>query len=540
MKTKIYSFIILLLIVVSTFAQAPNWDWARQSNATSGAYNNYSYSSVTDASGNVYIVGSFQYPTFILGGISLTNSGGYDFFIAKYNPSGIIQWAKKAGGTGDEEGMGITIDNLGNLIVTGYFTSSTVTFGTAPFLTNSNSGTADIFLVKYNQSGSVVWAKNAGGAGDEKGLSITSFGTDIYISGSYTAAFTYGTTGFPNAGSTDVFIAKYDVTGTLLWARYGGGSSSDSNTGITTDNVGNAYITGYFYSTSLIFGSTTLTKVGTYDIFIAKYTSSGSLSWAKREGAIGTNYCYAISHDNQGNFLIGGKFTNSNIAFGSSILTGPGLFLAKYDTSGTVIWARGALNGDIHGIATDTYGNIYATGMYSNSTITFGSTTLTSPSSTYVDIFVVNYTDAGNPLWARNAIGDHTDKALSICVNNLGETYISGYFSSPSIVFDTTTLIGISAQEVIFVAKLPSIYVGIEKTNLLTSFSIYPNPATNSLYFAIKSSIVMVEVFDLNGKLLLTKKLKNNELDISSLSKGLYFIKVITAEGSEVRKFIKE
>jgi hypothetical protein len=149
MKTKIFTVVILLLSNMITFAQAPNWDWAREGQVAAASQAGCrAYSNVSDASGNVYVTGSFRITALTMEGSSLTNSGGYDFFIAKFNRNGILQWMRKAGGTGDEEGFGIAIDNLSNVIVTGYFTSGTITFGTAPFLTNNTSGTADIFVVK--------------------------------------------------------------------------------------------------------------------------------------------------------------------------------------------------------------------------------------------------------------------------------------------------------------------------------------------------------------------------------------------------------
>src|SRR5438309_680184 len=103
------------------------------------------------------------------------------------------------------------MDKSGNVYVTGYVTSATITFGTAPFLSNDSSGNDDLFVATYDPSGNAIWAKIAGGTGNDKATSIAmDKDGNVLLAGTYTTAFVYGSSGLGNSGFTDVFVAKYD------------------------------------------------------------------------------------------------------------------------------------------------------------------------------------------------------------------------------------------------------------------------------------------------------------------------------------------
>ena len=158
-KRKITLTVLSFLFSLQTFSQSPDWLWAQSAGGTSG---DEGRSCATDASGNVIATGLFSSPTITFGTTVLTNAGGNDMFIVKYDPSGNVLWAKSAGGTSGAGGNSCTTDASGNIIATGYFTSPTITFGTT-VLTNANAGSSDIFIVKYDSGGNVLWAKSEGG-----------------------------------------------------------------------------------------------------------------------------------------------------------------------------------------------------------------------------------------------------------------------------------------------------------------------------------------------------------------------------------------
>ena len=210
MKKIILSSIIALLILsgVNANAQALNWQWAKSAGGTTL---DAGYSISTDAGGNVLVTGSFFADSITFGSTTLINAGGgnADIFVVKYDASGNALWAKSAGGTSsDDEGLGISTDASGNVLVTGFFSSPTITFGST---TLTNAGSRDIFVVKYDASGNALWAKSAGGtSSDDRGFAIsTDASGNVLVTGSFqSSSITFGSTTLTNAGSTDIFVAK--------------------------------------------------------------------------------------------------------------------------------------------------------------------------------------------------------------------------------------------------------------------------------------------------------------------------------------------
>jgi hypothetical protein len=333
---KLYTIIMALVVSANTFAQAPNCLWAKSAGGTDV---DYGRSVTTDASGNVYVMGYFYSPTITFGTTTLTNAGttGYsDMFIAKYDAAGNVLWAKSAVGIDSDRGYSVTTDASGNVYVTGSFDSPTITFGTT---TLTNAGYTDIFIAKYDAAGNVLWAKSEGGTSYDEGYSVaTDASGNVYVTGYFISSITFGTTTLSNAGEEDMFIAKYDAAGTVLWAKSEGGTSNDYFRSVSTDASGNVYVTGYFYSPTITFGTTTLTNAGGFDIFIAKYDAAGNVLWAKSAGGTDDDLGYSVTTDASGNVYVTGSFDSPTITFGTTTLTNAGsvdMFIAKYDGTGT-------------------------------------------------------------------------------------------------------------------------------------------------------------------------------------------------------------
>lgn len=141
-----------------------------------------------------------------------------------------------------DNGNSITLDGNGNSFVTGYFTSTTIAFGTTKLTNPDPLGTSEFFLVKYNSAGNVLWAKSAGGISNESGNCLTTdaFG-NIFVTGSFASAnITFGTFTLTNSapGRTDIFIVKYYTNGNVIWAKSAGGTEWEEGTSITADANG--------------------------------------------------------------------------------------------------------------------------------------------------------------------------------------------------------------------------------------------------------------------------------------------------------------
>jgi hypothetical protein len=176
----------------------------------------------------------------------------------------------------------VAADNAGNTFVTGKFLGP-ATFGNTNL---GGNGAAQIFVARYDPAGNLLWVKAAGGNNVIYGNSGLGVANDTngnaFVTGYFSGNGVFGATILPNAGLDDVFCAKYDAAGNLLWARSAGGIDLDLSYGVAADSLGNAYFAGFFASGAISFDNLTLTNTGARDIFVAKLglLSAPSLSAA--------------------------------------------------------------------------------------------------------------------------------------------------------------------------------------------------------------------------------------------------------------------
>lgn len=258
------------------------------------------------------------------------------------------QWAKQAGDSATDAGYSVATDAAGNVYVAGLYSSDSISFGTFTFL-NSTIGAPfansyEIFLVKYSPSGNVIWAKSYGSTSLDRAYSIAvdQWG-NIYLTGYYSGNITFGSTTLMGSGTTKMFLTKINSSGTVIWSQASNGEAEGHS--IALDSHGNVYIGGFFASTSITFGASTIFSNGANDAYLVKYDSSGIVHWAKNIG--GTDYedLNAVMCDQFDNIYVGGSFFSNSVTTATTALTNAGstdFFLIRYDTSGNEIWARSA------------------------------------------------------------------------------------------------------------------------------------------------------------------------------------------------------
>jgi hypothetical protein len=253
-----------------------------------------------------------------------------------------------------------------------------------------------------------------------------------------------------------LFTFNYSLSFGQSWLWGVGGVVFASNsyyTNIAVDNQGNVYQIGT-YEDSIILGTLKLTTPSEGVPYLVKYNSNGILQWATQPLNIrkGNATGISVATDSNGNIFETGFFSSTQLVFGSDTLKNGGIFIAKYNQNGNVLWAKQStgdiLNGEIISIATDILGNSYVTG-YFQDTITFGSITLISSNSNiFTSIFITKYDPNGNVLWAKQSTGKgNIIKSQSISTNHNvsgGFEYITGYFNG-KISFGTYALTGDSS-----------------------------------------------------------------------------------------------
>jgi uncharacterized repeat protein (TIGR01451 family) len=448
MRNRILLLLMFLLNGV-VYGQKVNFEWA---NAMGGTDNDEINSIAVDAVGNVYAIGDFYETVDFDPGSNIFNLmdiNNGDIFISKTDPSGAFVWAKRIGGAGLDVGLGITLDMLGHIYITGSF-QGTVDFDPNAGIFNivSPSGSSEIFVSKLDTSGGLIWAKAMLGNFDDAGLSIAVDVTgNVYTTGYFkqTVDFDPGA-GIANLTSTggvdDIFVSKLDALGNFVWAKKMGGSSQDRGLSATVDSMGNVYTTGFFYGTvdfDPSAGIANLISSGQNDIFVQKLNASGGFVWAKRIG--GTDY---DSHaktvlDAVGNIYTTGTFKNTvdfDPGVGIYNLTSAGqrdIFVSKWDTSGALVWAKrmGSIAEEhSSSIEIDMAGNIYTTGILS---CTNGSVDLdpdagivNAPCSGLSNLFVSKLSNSGLFLWAEVMGGTFYEPVISL--DAFGNIYTAGYF----------------------------------------------------------------------------------------------------------------
>jgi len=306
------------------------------------------------------------------------------------------KWAKRIGGIGDEQARKTAVDVCGNIYVTGWFSSSTLTIGSTML---TNAGGRDAFIAKYDPSGNVMWAKSIGAEGDELPRGITAQGQgNVYVTGIFTSSsVAIGSANLANSGIQSGFTARMDAQGNVIWATGIGGSGSLYTFSCVTDSSGICHVVGRFSPNDTVrIGSTSLISTVGERAFLATYDSLGNALWARGFGESGSIAATDVAVDGSGNTYLGGYFYSDTLAIDtitlvqSGIHTGGGdAYIAEYDQNGNVKSARifgGSGNISAWGITADGFGNSYVAGSFDDK-LTVGSTTLTTAGLT--DAFVI-------------------------------------------------------------------------------------------------------------------------------------------------------
>jgi len=523
-------------------AQAPSWEWAKTSINSNFDTN---YALATDEEGNVYVGGAQRSPTATFGTHTLTNTNpNYDDgYVVKYNPFGEVVWVKNIGGILNERVLNIAVKN-NNIYVTGNFESPTLIVDNV--VLNNPDESQSMFVIKLDSDGVARWGRNPTGSSTNVGSSIgVDDNENVFVSGTFGASqLTIGDITIYNNDplNGDVYLLKFDASGTPLWARTGRGTSNEYTDAIATDAQGNVYVTGTFFSPTITFDNIILTNTsGDYDIYIVKYNNDGVLQWAKKCGGSNYDIVRDIKTDHEGNVIICGHFESAVMYFGNLSVTNPSIgtsdiFVAKFNAEGTPLWAKKAGNSSADigtGVAIDSGNNVYLSGSISSSNVVFGNLPAISSNGSY-DIFVAKYNAAGTALWSKNTGSVNYELGANAVIDSNDNLYVSGIISSDPVFFDNQS-IG-TTDYGIFTAQMR---VGVLATEDFDTkkISIFPNPVKNSLTIQSDTTNLPYRIVDLNGRSILKGQLQSSKtIDVSPLQNGMYLIQL----DNQSFKFIKE
>lgn len=410
-----------------------------------------------DSSGSVYVTGytaSTNFPTMsALQRVSGGGVSGYDVFVTKLDPSGsALVYSTYLGGSADDVGWGIAVDNSGNAYVTGGTDSPN--FPTVNTL-QPFGHTGKVFVTKLDPSGStLVYSTFLGGSGlvgdYGTGVAVDSLG-NVYVIGITTSPdFPTLNPVQPNFGGGffgdgDAFVTKINAAGSaLVYSTYLGGRGDDGGWGIAVDSSGEAYVTGFASSTDFPVVNPLQACVAggsNDDAFVAKLDTSGSmLVYSTCLGGKGFEVGRGVAVDNEGNAYIAGSTGSADFPVVNAMqsIFGGGLdgdaFVAKLNPSGTAwdyaTYLGGSGNDDADGIAVDTLGNAYITGRtYSTNFPTMHPLQPVIDSRgnrPYVDAFVTKLNPFGALAYSSYLGGSNVEQGVGIAVDKWESAYVVG------------------------------------------------------------------------------------------------------------------
>lgn len=549
--------------------------WARQLGI--GARQAYLNDIAVDAWGNVLTTGRFVgtgdfdpgTDTFLLSTNS-TNTSLHNIVVSKLDSSGNFVWAKQFSGSGgSSDGISITTDRWGNVLVGGSF-RNTINFD--PGGTNISftvfSG-VDGFITKLDSSGSFRWVKHIAGqtTGTSNAREIYDMVADsmgmIYVTGYFSHAANFDV-GISNQVLTavngyDAIVAKYDSAGALVWISQFGGFAGDIGRGIALDSDYNVYTTGTF-SDSVDFDPGS----GTYflktrnnpnayytDIYISKLDNDGSFLWAKSMGGKQIDQADRIALDGSRNIYTVGYFQSDSCDFDPdpnaeyivSVLPPPipqlpqllnnEIFVHKMGCADTtsslqIVDACDAFKfNDEEWVETGVYVRAVPGSSGCDSTVTFDLTIHEVNAVISVDSFVLSTTQTYNSyqwLLNGNAIPNATEGTYEVRQNGNYQVIVTNEYGCTD-TSDVYVVNNVSTHNIVSVAQ---------------DVIVYPNPAEDVIY--IESPVaVYIQLTSIEGKKIKTAD-NTGMLNIADVPKGIYFLNITDESGVllKVEKIVKQ
>jgi hypothetical protein len=325
-------------VVIVQYNASGTKQWSRQFGT---ATTDFVMGAATDATGNLYVAG-YTNGSFAPN----VNAGLEDYFLAKYDSSGNQLWLVQDGTTANDYVNGLAVDASGNVVVVGR------TYGGLHGNTNQETTTGDLFVSKYNTSGTRIWTTQLGTTSED-----VAYGAALDGSGNvYATGFTAGNIGGTNVGGNDFLLIKLDSLGVQLWAAQVGTTTADEGYDVEVDSSGNVYAIGE----SGTAGFDGIAGLGSDDGFVIKYDSGGNKLWSRLFGTAALETSRGLVLDANQNVYVAG--TSSGNLDGNAQTGGGDAALLKYDSSGTKLWSRlvGSSNAEtVRGVALNSRGDVF-------------------------------------------------------------------------------------------------------------------------------------------------------------------------------------
>ncbi len=489
----------LFLNICICIAQVPTIQWQK---AMGGSGDDYGYHCEQTSDGGYITCGI---STNANGDIT-ENNGMTDFWVVKLDPAGFIQWSKSYGSPGTDVAYSIkqTADN--GYILTGFA-------DTLGGDITVNYGSQDIWILKLDAAGTLLWQKSYGGSSSENASDIeqttdlgyivagTTYSNDIDVSG--------------NHGNSDFWIFKLDAVGTILWQKCFGGTANDKAKSIQQTTDGGYIVAGQTDSNN----GNVSGNHGGIDYWVVKLDVSGNIQWKRCVGGSDHEVATSIVQTNDGGYAVAGH-SRSNDGDATDNYGANDYWIVKLSTTGAVQWEKncGGTGDDICFSLDLTIDEGFILSGYTAST----NIDITGALGDY-DYWLVKIDSSGSLQWQKILGGSSGDQGQ--CVR---QTSDGGYILTGCSLSTDGDVTGVHALSVdAWLVKLAP-YVAIEEEENNLSINIFPNPSNGNFNISGLQGENEIEIYNCIGELIYKTKTKNNIefVSLNELAKGIYFCRV--------------
>lgn len=484
--------------------------------------------------GDLYTVGFFQE---YFG--QLTSVDSEDGFITKYNEQGQLLWIKQLAGTNTDRINGIVVANDNEIYIVGEF-RDTIFYNNDSLISQNQ---VDLFVAKLDSSGQIIWAISAGGAGYASASDIAVMPNgNLAITGYFDDDLNWGYSSFTTTGLRDIFIAVISPQGALQWIKKLGGPAIDDGRSVAVDNNNRIYVTGLFRDALFVNGDTLIGQ-GSYDAYLAQYSSTGQLSWVKTMGGTNSDEGTYVNVDLAQNPVVVGWYDRSMQAdslFISGSKEEDG-FALKYTPNGDLVWGltlAGTFDERAYGVDFDENNDLYIMGTLDSILIINGDTLTNRHLNRPTDIFIAKYDSDGQYKWAQTLGHYYNDYCYDFIVKDATTLYLAGLFQDTSI-FVNDTLISQYGFDV-FLGKfsMDTTVSVFTIPNFISNVQVFPNPSQgqSTLEYSLhKTSTVNISLTNLLGRTIYSQTINqqpagNHQHVLTRIHQatGLHFITIRT------------
>jgi hypothetical protein len=291
-----------------------------------------------------YIVGGQSLSGGGWGDKSESNKGGYDYWIVKLDEDGVVEWDRSYGGLGNDQLYNVQPTSDG-----GYIIAGTSDSGISGDKTENRVGNSDYWVIKTDASGNIIWQNDIGGLMFDNVYSAYETADGGYILGGTSTSGISGDKTAGNYGVVDYWIVKLNSAGTVVWDKTIGGTLNDYLYAVIPTADGGSIACGM--SESGLTGNKTDNTNGLYDYWVVKLDNSGNITWQNSIGGTGNDYAFvnAIDQTSDGGYAIAGY--SQSLISGDKTEANTGswdYWILKINSTGSILWQTvlGGVSGD--------------------------------------------------------------------------------------------------------------------------------------------------------------------------------------------------